>query len=241
MYPFFYISKMTTLKITLENKHKYIDERGNLTVPEGIQIVVCSNNKLTCLIVPEGIQQLHCSDNKLTCLVVPNGMQQLHCSRNKLTSLIVPKGIQNLGCSDNKLTSLDVPEGIKKLVCSYNKLTSLIVPEGIKMLYCSHNELICINFKSPESLKYIDIENNENLVYPPKEYCSKSTKKIIKYCKENKIPQKLLLSERWEERWNIIKPMYIAHYKKSLDSESENFNMIPIEVITGTITRYVLT
>jgi len=216
---------MTTLKITLENKHKYIDEYGNLTVPPEIKKVTCRHLQLTSLVVPEGIKILS-------------------CSYNKLTHLIVPGGIQILDCSDNNLTSLIVPEGVKKLWCSNNNIAHLDVPEGIQILYCYNNKLIYINFKSPESLKYLGIEGNENLVYPPKEYCSKSMREIVEWCNIHEIPQKLRLPERYKERWNIIKLMYIAHYKESLDpedSDTDNFNTIPIEVITGVITRYVLT
>jgi len=226
---------MATLKITPENKHRYIDDGGNLTVPKSIQILDCSHNNLTSLIVPEGIKELWCHNNKLTSLIVPKGVQELWCSGNKLTSLIVPKGIKELYCYDNKLTCLDVPEGIQKLWCHNNKLTSLIAPKGIKKLSCSDNKLIYVNV--PESLEYIDITDNKDLVYPPKEHHSKLTKEIVEWCKENEIPQRLFLSEKWEERWNIIKLMYVAHYKK--DSESD-FNKIPVEVITGVIARYVL-
>jgi len=274
--------KMTTLKITLENKHKYIDEYGNLTVPpeikkvtcnylqltslvvpkgvkelwcynnkltslivhEGMQKLWCYNNNLTSLDVPKGIQELWCSHNKLTSLIVPKGVQELYCSNNNLTSLIVPKGVQELYCSNNNLTSLIVPKGMQKLWCSNNNLTSLVVPEGIQKLDCSYNKLIYINFKSPESLKYIDINDNKDMIYPPKEYHSKSAKEIVEWCTSHKIPQRLLLPERWEKRWNAIKLMYIAHYKESLgplDSPNFNFNIIPIEIITGIITRYALT
>ena len=167
---------MTTLTITLENKHRYIDEHGKLTVSSKVKKVDCSNNKLTCLKAPEGIQELNCSDNKL----------------------------------------------------------------------------IYVNV--PKSLEYLDIENNRDLVYPPKEICSKLTKEIVEWCKENEIPQRLLLPQRFKERWNVIRLMYIAHYtdnrdyldskprkSKSSISPNFNFNMIPIEIITKIITRYVLT
>ena len=213
---------MTTLKITHANKHKYIDEFGNLTVPEGIQIVKCF-----CL--------------QLTSLVVPKGIKKLNCSFNKLTSLIVPEGLQKLDCSHNNLTSLTVPEGIQELDCSHNNLTSLVVPGGAQELWCSYNKLIYIDFKTPKNLKHLNIKGNENLVYPPIAYAPKPTKEIMEWCTSHKMPQRLHLQQRYKERWNIIRLMYIAHYGGGLDSKSSNFNKIPIEVITGIITRYVLT
>ena len=209
---------MSTITITLENKDTYIDHDGVLTVPCETQKVICSHNELTSLIIPEGIKMLDCTYNELTSLVVPKGMQKLWCSGNKLTSLIVPEGVQELLCSNNKLTSLVVPKGIRIFWCCWNKLEFL---------------------ELPDSLVLLNIEGNKKLIYPPKEYHSKMPSEIMEYCKEHPFSQKLLFPKRWKERWNVIRLMYIAHYKEDLSSS--NFNMIPIEVITKIIARYVLT
>ena len=252
-----------TFFITSANKNMYIDDDGILTVPHGAQKVCCNNSSLTGnLKIPDGIKEFDCSGNKLVHIDVPKGIEKLWCYENRLTSLHVPKGVKLLCCSYNNLTSLDVPEGIQTISCSHNRLTSLnsgVLPEGVEKIWCGNNllanlkipegikllscpsstKLIFVNI--PESLTCINILDNASMIYPPKEYHSKSAKETVKYCTSHKIPQRLRLPERFEERWDIIKLMYIAHYKESLDCENFNFNVVPIEVITGIIARYVLT
>ena len=206
--PFIFV-KHNDFLVKLKNKHRYIDDDGNLTVPPKIRKVSCWFLQLTSLNLE----------------VLPEGLQKLDCSNNKLTSL-------NLGV---------LPEGIQVLWCASNKLTSLVVPEGVQELDCSDNKLIYINFEAPESLKYLIISNNKTLICPPKEYQSKPTNEIVEYCNIHKVPRGFILQQRYKERWSVIRLMYIAHYKESLESGSTNFNVIPVEVITGIITRYVLT
>ena len=218
---------MATLKITLENKHMYIDDDGKLTVPHEVQKIKCNCLQLTFLnleILHSGVKELHCADNELTSLDVPKSIQKLYCYGNKLTSLIVRDGLQDLSCFDNQLTYLDVPKSVQRFACWDNKLIYFEIPPSLK--YCS----------------YWTFNNNKDLVYPPKEILSKPAKEIIEYCKENKVPQCLRLQRSYREKWDTIRLMYVAHYQQNVDSpNNKNFNMIPIEVITGIITRYVLT
>ena len=78
--------------------------------------------------LPEGLKVLYCYNNKLKSLPELPDLTHLSCSVNQLTSLPeLPDSLQELYCHNNQLTSLpELPEGLIKLWCFNNPLETLI-------------------------------------------------------------------------------------------------------------------
>lgn len=130
-----------------------------------------SNLHLTSLPeIPEGVQRLICSNNKLTSLPenLPHSIRNLYCVENKLTRLPknLPPRLEKLSCSYNKLKTLphNLPNTLTEIYCDGNEIEYLpeSLPPNLTMLYCQMNR-----FKSlPESIKrtthfFYSSENND--------------------------------------------------------------------------------
>jgi len=101
------------------------------TLPEGLRILYCSNNRLDKLpdTLPNSIRLINCSYNQLTTLpeTLPASLVYLSCSYNRLTHLpdTLPKGLLELYCNNNQITKMpELPPDLLELVCAYNPMTT---------------------------------------------------------------------------------------------------------------------
>ena len=162
-------------------------ENNNLTslsgVPNSLQTLNCSNNKITSFVGLSNcssLKTLDCSNNKISSLSsLPYlSIESLTASNNNFTSLILgndyycPK-LSNLNVSNctkltelwsyGKLTSLDV-SGCSSLTfirCENNKISSLsALPYNLKVLIVGGNQLTSLP-SIPSSLEYLWVSNNK--------------------------------------------------------------------------------
>ncbi len=161
-------------------------ENNNLTslsgVPNSLQTLNCSNNKITSFVGLSNcssLKTLDCSNNKISSLSsLPYlSIESLTASNNNFTSLILgydyyPK-LSNLNVSNctkltelwsyGKLTSLDV-SGCSSLTfirCENNKISSLsALPSNLKVLIVGGNQLTSLP-SIPSSLEYLWVSNNK--------------------------------------------------------------------------------
>ena len=161
-------------------------ENNNLTslsgVPNSLQTLNCSNNKITSFVGLSNcssLKTLDCSNNKISSLSsLPYlSIESLTASNNNFTSLILgydyyPK-LSNLNVSNctkltelwsyGKLTSLDV-SGCSSLTfirCENNKISSLsALPSNLKVLIVGGNQLTSLP-SIPSSLEFLWVSNNK--------------------------------------------------------------------------------
>jgi len=100
------------------------------TLPEGLRILYCSNNRLDKLpdTLPSSIRLINCSYNQLTALpeTLPTSLQFLNCSYNYLLRLPdpLPEGLLELYCNNNQITTVpELPPNLTELVYAYNPMT----------------------------------------------------------------------------------------------------------------------
>lgn len=69
---------------TINTKSLYISFRRlkELNLPEGLDILDCSNNYLTNLDLPNGIKYIYCENNNLTSLIIPEGVKGLSSGKD---------------------------------------------------------------------------------------------------------------------------------------------------------------
>jgi Leucine-rich repeat (LRR) protein len=165
-----YLNSLSEYILTLSIDSRGITSLPDLTRFKNLKELYCSDNQLINLPsnLPQGLEILYCSKNKLTSLPNLNrfkNLKELYCSINKLTNLPnnLPQGLEKLHCSNNELTSLPttLPQNLKELNCSNNRLSSLPIslPQTIQILYCFDNKLIYLP-TLPKEIVYFYYPNN---------------------------------------------------------------------------------
>ena len=128
------------------NSLQYLDCHGNAltAIPAGtgvpqLRYLYCQNNALTFISVPDDLQTLDCSNNRLTELNLMN--------QTLLASLKVAgnTSLTTLKCNNCALTMLDVTgcTQLQRLYCQMNRLTSLDISTctQLKELKCYRNNI----------------------------------------------------------------------------------------------------
>ena len=185
-----------TLLPTLPNSLRYLNCQQNLLnslpiLPIGLKNLECQQNQLQSLpilndsleylnssgnllaaipFLPLQLKHLDCAYNTISTLPsLPTGIVSLYCLENQLTSLpVLPDSLLTLHCRKNLLTTLpSIPSKLEYLNCSNNQIIGLpFLPQKINSLICDNNQLsFIINFT--DSLSYLDISNNSNLICLP--------------------------------------------------------------------------
>ena len=165
-----YLNSLSEDILTLDIINMGIKSLPDLTRFLNLEILYCSNNKLTSFSnLPQSLKKLNCTNNQLISLSnLPQNLETLNCHNNKLTSLSnLPQNLEILYCTNNQLTSLsNLPQNLKELYCYHNQLTSLSnLPQNLKTLDCSNNKLTFLS-NLPQNLEILCCNKNKLTLLP---------------------------------------------------------------------------
>ncbi|MFT3902154.1 MAG: hypothetical protein QM727_03235 [Niabella sp.] len=150
-----------------ENRVKSL---GGIELFTGLQILLCSANRLTELNVTKNpkLTELSINFNQIKELDITKNpeLTGLWCNFNQLTELNLTKNpkLTRLWCHKNRLTALDMTNNPKltELACGSNQLTQLDITRNKKLtkLSCENNKL-----KTLDASKIADGKEGEYILY----------------------------------------------------------------------------
>jgi Leucine-rich repeat (LRR) protein len=115
--------------------------------------------------LPSRLHTLMLSSNRLERLPrdLPSGLRTLHADRNQLSVIdALPEGVLRLFVTRNRLKTLELPKNLQTLHADHNLLERLErLPRGLVMLSVSRNRLSTLPEDAPETLAFIDAEDND--------------------------------------------------------------------------------
>jgi hypothetical protein len=209
---------------------------------KGINILDCSNYKLTTLDVTNAIAltELYCYKNDLTALDVTQNtlLKYLFCQSNQLTALDIThnSALVRLDCSNNLLKTIDISKNtaLTRLYCYLNPITALDISQNAAL-----NWLDCSN----HNLKTLDVSKNIALTLL---YCSSNQLKTLDvsknaalsdlYCSSNQLSE-LDITHNTGLTWldcsnNKLKTLDVTKnamlYALSCKSNQFNFATLPL-------------
>jgi len=133
-----YIKPENLDKLDLENRN--------------INDLAINGDYLEELIIPNGVTCAIVADLSLRKLYVPDSMEFLYCQNNCLKELELPENIYNVDASNNYIEKVTFRNSAKQL----------------KYLNLKNNRIADFDFTIPESLNYLNIENNPHIHVSPK-------------------------------------------------------------------------
>ena len=180
-----YLNCLSNNAIEINLSSKGLTELPDLSKFVYLEVLNCSNNKLTSIsFLPKNLEVLNCSNNRLTVLPELNRILEiLNCSNNQLTNLpelnyilegvncsnnqltTLPKlndHLQRLDCSNNQLTTLPkLNDHLERLDCSRNKITNLPkLNDNLEICYCTYNNINRFNSELNETVYTFYFEEN---------------------------------------------------------------------------------
>lgn len=129
-----------------ENLHKLDLENRN------INDLSINGDYLEELIIPEGVTCAIIANLSLRKLHVPDSMKFLYCQNNCLKELELPENICNVDACNNYIEKVTFRNPAKELT----------------YLNLKNNRITEFDFTIPESLNYLNIENNPHINISPK-------------------------------------------------------------------------